>query len=192
NEAGVRDQLHQLLLNKLRSKNQRDWSRAVIDSPPGFAGAPPPTSGPHAGAQERTQPGRPRTAGQQTPHHHRRPRDPARGVADRRKPQATSRNCCPSWTRSRQWRELSAGRAGGPTCSSPTAATTTTSTADSCGSAESGPRSPSGASRTAPVRAPSAGWSGERSPGCMASAAYGSAGRDATTSTRRSSASPSV
>ncbi|WP_189716187.1 transposase, partial [Streptomyces phaeofaciens] len=29
NEAGVWDQLHQLLLNRLRSKNQLDWSRAV-------------------------------------------------------------------------------------------------------------------------------------------------------------------
>ncbi|MCX5328446.1 MULTISPECIES: IS5 family transposase [unclassified Streptomyces] len=41
NEAGVWDQLHQLLLNKLRSKNQLDWSRAVIDSPrPGRAQGP--------------------------------------------------------------------------------------------------------------------------------------------------------
>ncbi|CAM5661749.1 hypothetical protein STENM327S_03072 [Streptomyces tendae] len=32
NEAGVWDQLHQLLLNELRSKNQLDWERAVIDS----------------------------------------------------------------------------------------------------------------------------------------------------------------
>ena len=32
NEAGVWDQLHQLLLNKLRSKNQLDRSRAVIGS----------------------------------------------------------------------------------------------------------------------------------------------------------------
>ncbi|MGX1508811.1 transposase [Streptomyces collinus] len=32
NEAGVWDQLHQLLLNELRSKNQLDWVRAVIDS----------------------------------------------------------------------------------------------------------------------------------------------------------------
>jgi hypothetical protein len=40
NEAGVREELHQLL-NKLRSKNQPDWSRAVIDSPPGFAGGTP-------------------------------------------------------------------------------------------------------------------------------------------------------
>ncbi|MEU6106566.1 hypothetical protein [Streptomyces flaveolus] len=31
-EAGVWDQLHQLPLNKLRSKNQLDWERAVIDS----------------------------------------------------------------------------------------------------------------------------------------------------------------
>ncbi|MEW2079671.1 IS5 family transposase [Streptomyces sp. NPDC013433] len=41
NEAGVWEKLHQLLLNKLRSKNQLDWSRAVIDSPPGFAGGTP-------------------------------------------------------------------------------------------------------------------------------------------------------
>nr|WP_229878049.1 IS5 family transposase [Streptomyces humidus] len=33
NEAGVWGQLHQVLLNKPRSKNQLDWSRAVIDSP---------------------------------------------------------------------------------------------------------------------------------------------------------------
>ena len=32
NEAGVWDQLHELLLNELRSKNQLDWERAVIDS----------------------------------------------------------------------------------------------------------------------------------------------------------------
>ncbi|MEV5516357.1 FAD binding domain-containing protein [Streptomyces flaveolus] len=32
NESGVWDQLHQLLLNELRSKNQLDWDRAVIDS----------------------------------------------------------------------------------------------------------------------------------------------------------------
>ena len=32
NEAGVWDQLHAVLLKKLRSKNQLDWSRAVIDS----------------------------------------------------------------------------------------------------------------------------------------------------------------
>lgn len=32
NEAGVWDQLHQLLLNELRSNNQLDWERAVIDS----------------------------------------------------------------------------------------------------------------------------------------------------------------
>ncbi|MEC7050769.1 IS5 family transposase [Streptomyces violaceochromogenes] len=45
NEAGVWDQLHALLLKKLRSKNQLDWSRAVIDSPrPGRT--PGPKSGP--------------------------------------------------------------------------------------------------------------------------------------------------
>ena len=32
NEAGVWDRLHAVLLKKLRSKNQLDWSRAVIDS----------------------------------------------------------------------------------------------------------------------------------------------------------------
>jgi transposase len=32
NEAGVWDQLHLVLLRKLRSANKLDWSRAVIDS----------------------------------------------------------------------------------------------------------------------------------------------------------------
>ncbi|MFJ9150259.1 transposase [Streptomyces sp. NPDC102270] len=32
NEVGVWEKLHQLLLNELRSKNQLDWSRAVINS----------------------------------------------------------------------------------------------------------------------------------------------------------------
>ncbi|MGW5505834.1 transposase [Streptomyces rochei] len=32
NDAGVWDQLHQLLLNELRSKGRLDWERAVIDS----------------------------------------------------------------------------------------------------------------------------------------------------------------
>ncbi|MEU0947253.1 IS5 family transposase [Streptomyces canus] len=46
NEAGVWDQLHQLLLNKLRSKNQLDWSRAVIYSSPCPGRTPGPKSGP--------------------------------------------------------------------------------------------------------------------------------------------------
>ncbi len=63
NEAGVWDQLHQVLLNKLRSKNQLDWSRAVIDSPPGFAGGTPThvraaRRGPKAGPARSTAHGR--------------------------------------------------------------------------------------------------------------------------------------
>ncbi|WP_405531068.1 IS5 family transposase [Streptomyces canus] len=46
NEAGVWDQLHQPLLNKLRSKNQLDWSRAVIDSSHVRAARKGPKSGP--------------------------------------------------------------------------------------------------------------------------------------------------
>ncbi|RSO10003.1 hypothetical protein DMH26_00450 [Streptomyces sp. WAC 05379] len=142
NEAGGWDQLHQPLLNKLRSKNQLDWSRVVIDS----SHVRPTRKGPKAEPARSTE-----RSGHQTPPHHRRPRDPARGVADWRKPQATSPNSCRCWTRSRPWPESSADRAGDPTCSSPTAATTTTSTADSCGNAESGPRSPNGDNHTAPV-----------------------------------------
>lgn len=58
NEAGVWDQLHQLLLNELRPKDQLDWERAVIDSSPVRAARR---------SQKRTQPGRPSTAGQQAP-----------------------------------------------------------------------------------------------------------------------------
>ena len=46
--------------------------------------------------------------------------------------------------------------------------------------------------RTAPAWAPSAGSSSGRSPGCTASAAYGSDGNDATTSMKPSSDSPSA
>ncbi|MBB5816296.1 transposase [Streptomyces collinus] len=46
NEAGVWDQLHALLLKKLRSKNQLDWSRAVIDSPHVRAARRGPKAGP--------------------------------------------------------------------------------------------------------------------------------------------------
>ncbi|WTJ01723.1 IS5 family transposase (plasmid) [Streptomyces sp. NBC_00015] len=46
NEAGVWDRLHVLLLEKLRSKDQLDWSRAVIDSSHVRAARPGPKSGP--------------------------------------------------------------------------------------------------------------------------------------------------
>ncbi|WUJ83250.1 IS5 family transposase [Streptomyces sp. NBC_00377] len=46
NEAGVWDQLHVLLLERLRSKNQLDWSRAVIDSSHVRAARKGPKSGP--------------------------------------------------------------------------------------------------------------------------------------------------
>ncbi|WSM29653.1 IS5 family transposase [Streptomyces sp. NBC_00271] len=46
NEAGVWDQLHVVLLKELRSKNQLDWSRAVIDSSHVRAARPGPKSGP--------------------------------------------------------------------------------------------------------------------------------------------------
>ncbi|MGV9884078.1 IS5 family transposase [Streptomyces sp. NPDC003006] len=46
NEAGVWDQFHVVLLEKLRSKNQLDWSRAVIDSSHVRAAPAGPKSGP--------------------------------------------------------------------------------------------------------------------------------------------------
>ncbi|WSS89426.1 IS5 family transposase [Streptomyces sp. NBC_01176] len=46
NEAGVWDQLHVLLLEKLRSKDQLDWSRVVIDSSHVRTAPPGPKSGP--------------------------------------------------------------------------------------------------------------------------------------------------
>ncbi|MGA5120952.1 IS5 family transposase [Streptomyces pseudogriseolus] len=74
NETGVWDQLHQLLLNKLRSKNQLDWSRAVIDSSHVRAAR----RGPKADPARSTAHGR-----QQAPRPHRRAGHPARSVADR-------------------------------------------------------------------------------------------------------------
>ncbi|WP_404827845.1 IS5 family transposase [Streptomyces aureocirculatus] len=46
NEAGVWDQLHAVLLTKLRVAKQLDWSRAVIDSSHVRAGSTTPKSGP--------------------------------------------------------------------------------------------------------------------------------------------------
>ncbi|MEV7595608.1 IS5 family transposase [Streptomyces sp. NPDC089922] len=46
NEAGVWDKLHLVLLRKLRSAKQLDWSRAVIDSSHVRAARPGPKSGP--------------------------------------------------------------------------------------------------------------------------------------------------
>nr|WP_245738227.1 IS5 family transposase [Streptomyces sparsogenes] len=46
NEAGVWDKLHLVLLKKLRSAKQLDWSRAVIDSSHVRAARPGPKSGP--------------------------------------------------------------------------------------------------------------------------------------------------
>ncbi|MET9079782.1 IS5 family transposase [Streptomyces sp. NPDC004232] len=46
NEAGVWDQLHVVLLRKLRSAKKLDWSRVVIDSPPCAGGPQGPKSGP--------------------------------------------------------------------------------------------------------------------------------------------------
>nr|WP_265693891.1 IS5 family transposase [Streptomyces griseolus] len=46
NEAGVWDRLHLVLLKKLRSAKQLDWSRAVIDSSHVRAARPGPKSGP--------------------------------------------------------------------------------------------------------------------------------------------------
>ncbi|MET9669682.1 IS5 family transposase [Streptomyces sp. NPDC006475] len=46
NDAGVWDQLHLVLLKKLRAAKQLDWSRAVIDSSHVRAARPGPKSGP--------------------------------------------------------------------------------------------------------------------------------------------------
>jgi transposase len=80
NEAGVWDQLHVVLLKKLRAAKQLDWSRAVIDSSHVRAAR----RGPKAVQARSTVHGR---AGQQAPRRHRRPGHPTRGLADRRQPQ---------------------------------------------------------------------------------------------------------
>ncbi|MET7276529.1 transposase [Streptomyces flaveolus] len=62
NEAGVWDQIHQLLLNELQSKNQLDWERAVIDSSHVRAAR----WGPKAGPARSTAPGRAASTGSGT------------------------------------------------------------------------------------------------------------------------------
>ncbi|MFI8483938.1 transposase [Streptomyces rubrogriseus] len=130
NEAGVWDRLHRLLLNELRSRNQLDWERAVIDSSRVRAARR---------GRKRARPGRPRMSGQQAPPHRRRTGHPACGVPDRRKPRATSPNSSRCSTRFPPSRARSAEPAVASTQCWPTVATTTTSTAACSGSAGSAP-----------------------------------------------------
>ena len=68
-EAGVWQNLHELLLAKLREVGQIDWSRAVVDSASIRAVG--------GGGKNRAQSHRPAQAGEQTPPDYRRPRDPS-------------------------------------------------------------------------------------------------------------------
>jgi hypothetical protein len=123
NEAGVWDQLHQLLLHRLRSKNQLDWSRAVIDSSHPQSGSAGPKSGPSP--VERARPGSEQhilSDGQGIPL--------AVSLTGGNRNDVTQ---LPSSARQnpQRSRESSVGPDAAPTCSSPTAATTTTNTAGS-------------------------------------------------------------
>ncbi|GAA2857843.1 hypothetical protein GCM10010517_16250 [Streptosporangium fragile] len=62
-QAGVWDRLHQLLLAELHAGDQLDWSKAVVDSSHVRA---------LRAAQNRSEPGRPRQGGLETPRDHRR------------------------------------------------------------------------------------------------------------------------
>ncbi len=130
NEAGVWDQLHQLLLNELRSKGRLDWKRALIDSSHVRAARRGPKSGP-------SPVDRARSGGK----HH-------LIVDGQGIPRAVSltggnRNdvtqLLPLLDKIPPVAARSAGPAGGRTLCWPTAATTTTSTGACSGSAASGP-----------------------------------------------------
>ena len=77
NDAGVWQQLHEILLGKLRAAGRLDMSRAVID-------------GSHIralkGGPKRAEPGRPPQAGLETPRPHGRGRHSTRCGSDRRQP----------------------------------------------------------------------------------------------------------
>ena len=68
-EAGVWQNLHELLLAKLRAADQIDWSRAVVDSASIRAVG--------GGGGDWAQSYRPAQAGEQTPPYNRRPRNPS-------------------------------------------------------------------------------------------------------------------
>src|SRR5512135_783304 len=74
-EAGVWQQLHEALLAELNAAGALDWSGAVIDSSHLRA---------LRAAQNGPEPGRPCPDRLQAPRNHRRARDPAGGVTDRR------------------------------------------------------------------------------------------------------------
>lgn len=127
NKAGVWQRLHEVLLDRLRAADALDFSRAAVDSSQirALRGA------------DRSISGRSRAGRQQAPPGHGGHRHPARGDRDRRQPQATSPSYARCRTPSRRYAASAAGPASAPRWYSPTAATTTTSTASWCASCRS-------------------------------------------------------
>jgi transposase len=150
------------------------------------------TSGLSKGGSHRTFAGRPGTPRQQTPHHRRPARNPARSHSDQRKPSRRHPSSCLYWTPYRTFVACAAGPGTGPGGCSPTAATTSTSTGASSGLAGSHPRPPVVAPRTAPDWARPDEPSSAPSPDCISSNGSASATKYAPTSTSLCSNPPAA
>ncbi|GHD76404.1 hypothetical protein GCM10010317_092920 [Streptomyces mirabilis] len=134
NEAGLWDQLHVVLLEKLRSKDKLDRSRAVVDSSHVRAARRGPQSGPSPADRARSGSEHHLIVdGQGIP----LAVSPTGGNRGRRHPTPAVARQDPGRRRTGRQAAPTAGRAAGRTRCRPTAATTTTSTAACSGSAGS-------------------------------------------------------
>uniref|UniRef100_UPI003F6849FF IS5 family transposase n=1 Tax=Nocardia brevicatena TaxID=37327 RepID=UPI003F6849FF len=177
NEAGVWRRLHEVLLAELHAGDRLDWERAVIYSSHVRAARRGP---------KRAEPGRPQPVGLETP----RPRE-GRGIPLAASLTGGNRNDVTELLPLIDTVPVVRGHPAADPCGcTPTAATTTTSTVDCCGTGAFTRLSPAADSLTAPDSVASAGPWNAPSPGTTASKDCASAGNDATTFTRHSSAWP--
>lgn len=182
NEAGVWQQLHEVLLAELNAAARLYWSRCVVDSSHVRA-----LKGGSTRGRRRSIEGRPVL---ETPRDHRRPRHPARRPANRRQPQR--RHSAPAAARRRP-----AGARQGRT-SPPQARLPVRRGYDHDGDRDQGrargivPAIARRGTLHGPAWVPTGGWSSEPSAGYMASASTRIRWEEQPTSTRLSSSLPAA
>lgn len=183
-EAGVWQQLHEVLMAKLNAAGLIDWSRAAIDGShvPALKGGRKPA---RARSVDRARTGSKHhviTEGGGIPLAVTLTGGSRHDVTQLARRSRPSHRCA----------AVADGYAVGPTRCMPIAPTTSTSTGIWCAPRALIRSSPASTPSTAPDSGSTAGWSSRQSCCCTGSAAYVSAGKSAVTSMKPSSASPAA
>ncbi len=174
-QAGVWQELHELLLSKLQHAERIDWSRAAIDSSHVRA---------FGGRRHRPKPGRPCPQRLQAPPDLLRARHAAGRTSHGGQPQRRQRDDRPGRRRAGDARPARSPPAPSAATSTETAPTTPARAEPSCAVVASSRAWPDPAAPTARGSERGAGSWNARSPGCISTAACASATSAAATSTK--------